>query len=80
MSDFIISRQKESKPESITLTYKVHIGKKFLDNLKLVLLTAFLGLAIFMSINHNNLMLNELLVASGIILLVFIGHRLSKVR
>ena len=78
MSDFIISRQKESKPESITLTYKVHIGKKFLDNLKLVLLTAFLGLAIFMSISHNNLMLNELLVASGIILMVFIGHHLSK--
>lgn len=80
MSDFIISRQKESKPESITLTYKVQIGKRFLDNLKLVLLTAFLGLAIFMSISHNNLMLNELLIASGIILMVFIGHHLSKVR
>lgn len=80
MSDFIISRQKESKSESITLTFKVHIGKRLLDNLKLVLLAAFLGLAIVMSISHNNLMLNELLVASGIILLVFVGHRLSKVR
>lgn len=80
MSDFIISKQKESKPESVTLTFRVKIGKRLLDNLKLVLLTAFLGLAIFMSISHNNLMLNELLIVSGIILLVFISHQLSKTK
>ena len=78
MSDFVISKQKESRPESITLTFKVKIGKKLLDNLKLILLTAFIGLAIFMSVSHNNLMLSELLIVSGIILLVFVSHHLSK--
>lgn len=78
MSDFVIRKKEErtSKSKSFALT---HVNKKELSLvLKLVAFFATLFGLIYLSINSDNLMLSEILVAGGILSTVFFIHILSN--